>query len=251
MKNTHNFSFSLVLFLIILAGSIVIADSSEELMDKAFDIYRNSNFTNISNAEIALQAFDQVTLIEPDHQNAWLMKGLILYHRLERYEEAIEAFDKIIETVNESSIQSYNEFYSDSLDYKRECLNMLGRYEEAIEIADFTLDNDVRPGSESDRYNARGDYYFNISNYEKALESYYNASGYDSSGISKVFDELKNKNATGLTDTEIMVLKGKYWREPEPPKYGVGWGYNEHQTWGYCDGQVYDLNTQMCLPVIE
>jgi tetratricopeptide (TPR) repeat protein len=50
--------------------------------------------------EEALEAFDKVIELEPNHIDAWNNKGAAL-HDLGKHEEAIKYFDKVIELSND------------------------------------------------------------------------------------------------------------------------------------------------------
>ena len=116
----------------------------------------------IGNKTLALEQVDTAVQIDPNYDAAWLVKGAILY-RMERYDEAIIALDRIIALGNiqpcDMSIPgnqvgtkiciSFNFNYRTSMLIKAEALKKLGRSQEAERIYDRLLeiyndDNEIK-----------------------------------------------------------------------------------------------------------
>lgn len=81
----------------------------------------------------AIEVYNAALEVDPTHAKIWYNKGIAL-NNLQRYEEAIDAFDQVIrinpEEVNARASAWFN---------KGMALQKLGRYEEAIEAFDQQL----------------------------------------------------------------------------------------------------------------
>lgn len=84
-------------------------------------------------AEDAIADYTAAIAIHPDHPGPWHLRGKLYADKLEKYEEAIADFDKLL-----SMIES-----ADGLMWRGLCKFELGRYEEAR--ADFAASQAIAP----------------------------------------------------------------------------------------------------------
>ena len=110
-------------------------------------------------SEDALASFEQFLELQPNNDQIWLIRGMILSD-LGRYEEAIASFDKTLE------IKSDN---GDAWDRRGNALSDLERYEEAIASYDKALE--IKPDNQ-DTWYRRGNALFHLGRYEESIASY-------------------------------------------------------------------------------
>jgi tetratricopeptide (TPR) repeat protein len=106
----------------------------------------------------ALAAYEQAIQVAPHSARAYYYKGLMLGY-LERYEDAVEAFDAVLNLAPDAV-----SYYS-----KGVALGHLGRYDEALEVIDKALNLDT---SDADFYYLKGMALNNLERYGEALEAY-------------------------------------------------------------------------------
>ena len=170
------------------------------------DLLSESNFNSIDEAfllgniywqqeeyEKAIEAFDFITDIMPNHPPSWHNKGFS-YYQLGRYEEAMKNFDEALK-YNPNS--QYSMFYKSSI-YMEEgdfenaedwivkalmispnepqflnnyiyILTQLGKYEQAIDVANKSL---IIEPDRDDIYNYKGLALSNLNRLEEAIECY-------------------------------------------------------------------------------
>ena len=109
--------------------------------------------------EEALTSYDKVIKLNPDHSNAWTNKGATL-NELERYEEALTSYDKAIEL---------NPDNSNAWSNKGATLGNLERYEEALTSCNKAIE--LNP-DHSNAWTSKGATLNELERYEEALTSY-------------------------------------------------------------------------------
>lgn len=109
--------------------------------------------------EEALNAFDKVIEVRPDYANAWYYKGLAL-GGLDRNEEALKAHDKAIEL---------NPDYANAWINRGVALDNLGRYEEALKAYDKVIG--LNPDF-AEAWGNKGVTLVKVGRYEEALKAY-------------------------------------------------------------------------------
>ncbi|MEG4214978.1 tetratricopeptide repeat protein [Microcoleus sp. Pol14C6] len=107
----------------------------------------------------ALESYDRVIELDANDQSAWALRGGVLYN-LKRYEEALVSFDRALELDD-------NEPWDWAS--RGDVLDNLKRYEEALESYDRALELDA---NYQWAWRMRGDVLNNLERYEEALESY-------------------------------------------------------------------------------
>jgi tetratricopeptide (TPR) repeat protein len=109
--------------------------------------------------EQAIQCFDKAIEIDATDMKIWNSKGSLL-GSLGRYEQAIQCFDKAIE------IDPHNLAV---LRNKGTALHYLGRYEQAIQCFDMAIEKDV---NDSDTWSGRGVSLDYLCKYEEAIQCF-------------------------------------------------------------------------------
>ncbi|MEG3909007.1 tetratricopeptide repeat protein, partial [Microcoleus sp. w2-18aC4] len=113
---------------------------------------------NLERYDEALESFDRAIDLEPKDWQAWMMQGGVFY-KLERYEEALASFNKTIEIEPNSA----------SLWYARShVLKYLKRYEEALASYDKMIELEF---NYANVWHFRGSVLNNLGRYEEALAS--------------------------------------------------------------------------------
>ncbi|NER51591.1 MAG: serine protease [Symploca sp. SIO1B1] len=150
--------------------------------------------------EAALAAFNQAIQLEPDFSPAWYAHGLVL-HSQGKYQEAIESLDKAIQEDSkdffplwrlrgwvlysqqeyQAALESFEKLLaldpqSQTQDFALHLLRGLslrglGRYQEATVAYTQAIAINPHPWA----YNNRGNAYYDLKNYQKALSDYSNA----------------------------------------------------------------------------
>ncbi|MDZ4834812.1 MAG: tetratricopeptide repeat protein [Candidatus Melainabacteria bacterium] len=176
--------------------------SAASIIEKANDAMANGDQTK------ALEFYDQVIELEPDNAEAWFCKGTILsskgelkqavdcyarsaqnagdraplplynmgnaLQKLERYEEAIDAFEKALKI---------DPTMCDAWINRGRILDDLGHHAEAIRSYDVSLDIDP---NDSMAWTNRGNSFRGLENYKEALASYANALQLDAADFKAV-----------------------------------------------------------------
>ena len=112
--------------------------------------------------EEALQAFDRALEINPEHADTWNLKGVALVS-LQRYEEALQAFDRALEINPEHAGARHN---------KGVALYHLQRYEEALQA--FERVTEINP-EHTDAWLGRGEVHLEISKLDFKQNNHGNA----------------------------------------------------------------------------
>jgi len=117
------------------------------------------NLSHAGKYEEALEAYDKVLEVDPNNAKEWYNKGYCL-SELGRYEEALEAYDKSLELDPKLKI---------AWDNKGGILSYLNRYDEAIDAYNKALEVDT---NYSDAWYNKGWALHGLGRYEEALEAY-------------------------------------------------------------------------------
>jgi len=157
---------------------------------------------NESGYQDTLKDLDRAIEINPQDKRAWLFKGAVLDSRLNRYNEALTAYDKAIEIGGTnaddkvllsnaweskgytlSKLGRYNESFealdkaielspqnAGSIWYtKAEVLNTSGRYDDALKAYDRSIE---LKGPISLAYKGKGEAFFKLGKYDNAVKAY-------------------------------------------------------------------------------
>jgi len=120
---------------------------------------RGEKLKKLERYEEAIAAYDQALKIQPKYYEAWYAKAYSLY-RLQRYEHAIASYDQVIQLQPEEAVAWYIRGWM---------LGELQRYEEAIASYDKAIEID--PDSPEYWY-FRGNALHNLQRNEDAIASY-------------------------------------------------------------------------------
>ncbi|CAK86537.1 unnamed protein product, partial (macronuclear) [Paramecium tetraurelia] len=107
----------------------------------------------------AIECYDKAISINPNYDDAWYNKGLALYN-LNKYQEAIECYDKAI---------SINPKYDAAWNNKGNSLYDLKKYQEAIECYDKAIS--INPKYDA-AWNNKGLALYDLKKYQEAIECY-------------------------------------------------------------------------------
>ena len=172
-------------------GKDLLSESNFNSIDEAF--LQGNIYWQQEEYEKAIEAFDFITDIMPNHPPSWHNKGFS-YYQLGRYEEAMKNFDEALK-YNPNS--QYSMFYKSSI-YMEEgdfenaedwivkalmispnepqflnnyiyILTQLGKYEQAIDVANKSL---IIEPDRDDIYNYKGLALSNLNRLEEAIECY-------------------------------------------------------------------------------
>ena len=172
-------------------GKDLLSESNFNSIDEAF--LQGNIYWQQEEYEKAIEAFDFITDIMPNHPPSWHNKGFS-YYQLGRYDEAIKNFDEALK-YNPNS--QYSMFYKSSI-YMEEgdfenaedwivkalmispnepqflnnyiyILTQLGKYEQAIDVANKSL---IIEPDRDDIYNYKGLALSNLNRLEEAIECY-------------------------------------------------------------------------------
>ena len=116
-------------------------------------------YANQEKYEDAVESYDKAISLNPDDPYSYANKGIAL-SKLKRYEEAIMAFNKAIELDPDDPDHYYN---------KSVTLNFLGKYEESIALCDQVIK--MSPNYYS-AYINKGAYLGKLKRYEEAIQTY-------------------------------------------------------------------------------
>jgi tetratricopeptide (TPR) repeat protein len=118
------------------------------------------SFYTLEKYEEAIIAYDKALQIKPEYYEAWNNRGSILCDHLGRYEEAIASFDRALEI----KLEYYKAWHN-----RGNALGNLGRNEEAIASFDQALQ--IKPDFHEAWYN-RGNALFNLERNEESVAAY-------------------------------------------------------------------------------
>lgn len=141
------------------------------------------------NYEAALTFLDQAIQLDPKNLFAFLDKGIML-GKLERDEEALDAFDQVIrlKPVHNSTPFSWKGY----------TLSRLGRYEEALEAYDQSLQifpkDEITLGQKGDVLEKLGRYEEALAAFKKAKKHSYFSKSFYKSKIKSLREKIKEKN---------------------------------------------------------
>ncbi|MGV8126211.1 MAG: tetratricopeptide repeat protein [Methanothrix sp.] len=105
--------------------------TTNEIESKPVDVWFNKGFalSSLGKYDEAIQAYDKVIELKPDYVEAWSNKGNALYDQ-GKYDEAIQAYDEAIR---------FNPNYVNAWSNKGSALGKQGKYEEAIKAYDEAI----------------------------------------------------------------------------------------------------------------
>ncbi|GIU71488.1 MAG: hypothetical protein KatS3mg003_0967 [Candidatus Nitrosocaldaceae archaeon] len=141
--------------------------------------------TKLQRYEEAIEAYNKALEINPNYAEAWNNKGYALA-KLQRYEEAIEAYNKALEI---------NPNYAEAWNNKGYALDELQRYEEAIEAYNKALE--INPNY-AEAWNNKGIALDELQRYEEAIEAYNKAR--------IIFDSRNQNEYAERAETIIKIL---------------------------------------------
>lgn len=182
----HRFDFFIVCIILLLAITIVKAETSSEWLEKGSDLNHLGKFeealsainksielnnnneeawrmkgavlANLGRSQEALEAVDMAIKINPQSSFAWSLKGSFL-SMTRKYDEAFKAFDKAIK------IDSKN---SNAIANKALLLFEVNRTEEAI----LTIDEALDKNNDAYIYSIKADFLERLGKNEEALWNY-------------------------------------------------------------------------------
>jgi tetratricopeptide (TPR) repeat protein len=128
-------------------------NKTEELLQKAFDLYDSGDYLS------AVNSFDDLIKADPNFKRAWSNKGNALAE-LGRYEEALNSYDKAIEIDPKYAAAWYN---------KGNLFDQLMRYKESIECYDKAIEIDPKY---AEAWNNKGWILDKLSKYDESLKCY-------------------------------------------------------------------------------
>lgn len=115
--------------------------NSTYLVNKGFLIANMADVFGHQNAsmyEDAVKEFDKAIQLDPQNKDAWNWKGMVLDSRLKRYDEALAAYNKVIEIGGKDVGDEL--LLSNAWSGKGYDLAMLGRYNESAEAFDKAIE---------------------------------------------------------------------------------------------------------------
>jgi len=179
------------LIVVMLAGSIVYAESAEEYDKMGLSLSSNLKYNE------AIETFEKAIEIDPDYYDAW--KHLEhTYFILRQYDEALEASNKTISINSDDPVVWLS---------KGLILDNLGRYEESIEAYDKSLS--INPEF-VDALNEKGNALLNLGRYEEAINLFEKVLSLDSSYLSaKDNKEIALGFLKELKGEDIIDLSGE------------------------------------------
>ncbi|MDM7913167.1 MAG: tetratricopeptide repeat protein, partial [Methanotrichaceae archaeon] len=150
--------------------------NSTFLVNKGFLIANMADvfgYKNASMYEDAVKEFDKAIRLDPKNMDAWNWKGMVLDSRLKRYDEALLAYDKVIEiggTDADDRVLLSNAWRGKGYD-----LAMLGRYNESAMAFDRAIELNPQDAvyiwyANATALNASGLYDEAVKAYDKAIE---------------------------------------------------------------------------------
>jgi len=127
--NIPSIVYKFFILIIIVASVVVIAYIYRNLQsDKWFN--KGSTFADLDRYEEALKAYDTAIKLKPNVYSTWFNKGVALYE-LGRCDEALKAYDKVIELKPDHAYAWYNRGLA---------LTLLHRYEEALKALEKAIE---------------------------------------------------------------------------------------------------------------
>lgn len=124
--------------------------------------------------EIAIRYCNRILKALPDDDTALLFKGEALI-KMQKYDESIEIFDKLLETLSDEDEQEYYPNLFELLKFKAESLICKNQYEKAIECYDRLLsikkDDDFVLLLKAELFELMADYDKAFEYYDKTIET--------------------------------------------------------------------------------
>ena len=77
---------------------------------------KGNALTNLNKYEEAIKAYDKAIEINPQYSMAWNNKGAVLYNKLGKVDEAIKAYDKAIEIDPQNTVAKHNKKLDQQID---------------------------------------------------------------------------------------------------------------------------------------
>ncbi len=142
-----------------LTGKAVVYDFSSLALNDSELFDAGYSLGNLKRYEEAIQAYDRVLAIDPNNSSAWNNKGCAL-NSLDRYEEAIQAYDRALAIDPNFILAGNNKSYA---------LDALRHYEEAIK--DFDLALAIAPNDPMAWYN-KGKALDDLKHYKEAIQAF-------------------------------------------------------------------------------
>jgi len=156
--NVPSIVYIFIILIMIVASVVVIAYIYRNFQsDKWFN--KGSTFADLDRYEEALKAYDKAIKLKPNVYSTWFNKFSILFD-LDRYEEALKAIDKAIELKPGNANAWFN---------KGSTFVNLDRYEEALKAIDKGIE--LKPGN-ANAWNEKGFILGKLDQYEESLKAY-------------------------------------------------------------------------------
>lgn len=145
--------------------------NSSHLVYKGYLIADLADYEN--KYEDAIRELDKAIRLDPKNMDAWILKGNVLDSRLKRYDEALAAYDKVIEIGSTNA--SDKALLSRAWAGKGYDLAMLGRYNESFKAFDKSIELNPQNAAHvwlknATAINASGMYSEAVKAYDKAIE---------------------------------------------------------------------------------
>lgn len=182
---------------------------------------------NMSMYEDAVKEFDMAARADPQDKDSWNWKGMVLDSRLNRYDEAIAAYDKAIE--NGGTNDSDKVLLSNAWKGKGYDLAMLKRYNESFKAFNKAIELNPQYSAfiwyaNATALNASGKYNEAIAAYDKTIEvsreNLTAAQAYEGKGMA-LFKLGKYDEAVAAYDKAIYLFPAKQMSGPAWYKKGV------------------------------
>ena len=158
--------------------SLKAEDKAIELDPKNSTLWVNKAFLDANLADLrghnesgyqdALKDLDRAIEINPQDKRAWLFKGAVLDSRLNKYDEALAAYDKAIEIGGTNA--SDKVLLSNAWEGKGYALSKLGKYNESFEALDKAIE--LSPQNAGSIWYTKAEALNNSGRYDDALKAY-------------------------------------------------------------------------------
>jgi len=131
----------------------MVYDPVHELLTEGEELFEEKRFKD------AIEKFDEVLELDPDHEEGWFNRGLCLY-KIKLFDDAIECFKEVID-INPKSEPGWNNYGLVLLED--------GQYQEALNSFDKVTD--INPNNIDAWFN-KGSLLAKVKKYEDAVECY-------------------------------------------------------------------------------